>query len=855
MALALYKLQKVATETKQRNVERGVYEARAKIEKTNKGLKLIQKTVRTRQSFMKKATLVIPYRGDYQSFVNDVFPHRNETEMEVVLLTKYNKFAESFTVFSQKKFEDYIRQYWEGDSGSGWFVPDAAKATKILLFKPEAIRGVSLKQTFRESPQNNCVFVPIRNQINQILTQDMSRNTRSKYQHILDQLAQEEANFPNGVPQDEIIPLSKRLGIYIQVNDVLGNTFIENGSKNAKAKVKLTNTRENHVDNYTDNQLIELSSTEITKKYKELKKENQFYLIYNSTDEITTLKTLNGTFKVPNPDKPYIDEMNDQIRSSHIDAIQYPELNDFLKEGRQINSYLVLFKPIEANTKCWDMKNAYAQYHNSPNYEGFPYILHQFRNIDYMPSIGIYEFIINSSTPLSRLLGLYADNRYILPSPEIKWWQENGVSLSITKGAFGSSKDIEMSPEFVKKKLYNKWIGKLSSADNFRYTKHTFPANREFAEYVKTLYPHTFYYSHKKEAMVKIPNTHVNTNHHIGAFFTSYTRLNMLHVLKTLPIDSIHGLQLDAIFTSKDISSPLFREKPVREFTENDYTKSTWYEESRKEFSPENPIHELITTNTVLSGQGGSGKTYSILEDNGYVDALYIVPNHELGKRSNRKYETIHKLLGLGCEPLHATYTPKVILIDEITQIHEDLIKQTFELYPYSLILLAGDTDDKQHYQCRGGYTNNYMPIYKPTIPIVHYTNDYRATTQELKDMKIEVRNEMKRIFTDGGIADTQKIRTFIKNKYPNKLMSLLDAKEMATPEDIFLWGTHKSEKELEVGSSPCLRFQNFGIHAFQGQTIHHPTRIFIRMDWFEYAMAYTAISRATHHDQVFFVV
>jgi hypothetical protein len=800
---------------------------------------------------MKKAEVVISYNGDYQHFVSKVLPYQYEPEMEVVLLRKYNRFETAFTVVNKDKLPDYLRQYWEGDSGSGWFIPDAVKATKILLFKPEKVRGVSMKQTFRESVQNNCVFVPIRNELDRILKETMSAPTRRKYQTILYQLSQEELSYPNGVPQDEIVPLSQRLGVRIQLTDILGNTFIENGSKNAKAQVRLQNTRENHVDNYTDNRITEMSSQDIKALYTELKNTNQFYLIYNNTDEITTLKTLNGTFKVPNPDKPLIDDMNLQIRSSYIDAIKYPELNRFLREGRQINSYMVLFKPIQADVKCWDMKNAYAQYSSSPNYQGFPYLLHQFRTIDTMPSIGIYEFIIDSSTPLSRLLGLFTDNTYVLPSPEIEWWQENGVSLTITKGAFGSSKHIEMSPEFVKKKLYNKWIGKLSSADNFRYTKHTFPASRKFADLVSTMYPNTFYYSHKKEAMVKIPNTHVNTNHHIFAFFTSYTRLNMLHVLKTIPIDSIYGLQLDAIFTTKEISSPLFREKPVKEFSKDDFTKAHWYENSYRTYETETPIHELITKNTLLSGQGGVGKTYSILEDKGYVEPLYVVPSNDLGKRSNRKYVTIHKLLGLECEPLHTTYIPNVILIDEITQIHKDLIKQAIDLYPNTLILMAGDIDDTQHYQCRGGYTNNYMPIINPTteqIPIVNYTTDRRATTDELKTMKLQIRQEMKRIFTDGGIEDTRKIRNFIKATFPNNMISLQDAKDMATDNYMFLWSTHSTEQKLQ-------NLQNKGVHVFQGQTIEYPTKIFITMDWFEYAMAYTAVSRATHHEQIYFVI
>jgi len=838
--LALFKLQRLQEDVEERNRER-----KAQAHRVKRAINVLKTNVRY-ASWTKKADAQAD-PSDYITFASSILPQFEDSYETKVVLLKKKKYITEFSVYGKLgsgKYHDFLKQFFEGATGEDNFIPNIYNADKILLFKPKKVEGVNLKQVFRNNPTNNCVFIPIRNQINEILQENLSKPTKRKYQQMLNQLNQEEASFPNGVPQDELVPLSKRLGFRIELTDILGQTFVENGAKNTKAKIKLINTRANHVDNYTDESEQSITPKEMKTLYTSLRKSNDFYLIYNDTDTIRKIKTLNGTFTIEDPDQPLLNEMNEQVRSAGIDAIQHPELNYFLKEGRLINSYVVKFREFTDNVKCYDMKHAYSQYKTAPNYEGFPYLIHQFRPTDKIHTPGIYEFIVETSTPLSKLFGITADNTYILPSPEIKWWQKQGVELSILKGAFGSTIDLHMSPEFIEKKLYNKWVGKLSASDNFRHTKHTFPADEEFAKYLAFTYPKTYYSRFRSEAQIQIPNKHVLTKHHIGAFFTSYTRLHMLEVLKTLPIDEIYAVELDSIFTTIPITNPLFREK-TRIFTEQTFIGDKWYSQPGSDYIPPEPIHELITTNTLLSGQGGSGKTFSILEDKGYINPLYIVPNHELGQRSKRNYRTIHKLIGLGTSPLHADYIPSVLLLDEITQYHEDMIHETFRQYPHSLIILAGDIDSKQHYQCRGGFTDNYCPIYKPTIPIVNYTEDYRAKTETLKQMKLDLRKYMQKIFTDGGIEDTHKVRLFLKRNY--KHITLDEALTKATPQDLFLWSTHKTE--LKLKNQP-----NAGVHAFQGQTIDQPTNIFITNDWFEYAMPYTAISRARHHDQIYFV-
>ena len=104
--------------------------------------------------------------------------------------------------------------------------------------------------------------------------------------------------------------------------------------------------------------------------------------------------------------------------------------------------------------------------------------------------------------------------------------------------------------------------------------------------------------------------------------------------------------------------------------------------------------------------------------------------------------------------------------------------------------------------------------------------------------------------------------------------VSFDDAVKMFEPGDAWIAGTHKtSDKLLENGvvsgwyktggyvsfvdpqDSSYKKRGSFTIHSFQGRTLDEG-KIFISInDMFEYAMFYTAVSRAVNYDQLVFVV
>jgi hypothetical protein len=131
------------------------------------------------------------------------------------------------------------------------------------------------------------------------------------------------------------------------------------------------------------------------------------------------------------------------------------------------------------------------------------------------------------------------------------------------------------------------------------------------------------------------------------------------------------------------------------------------------------------------------------------------------------------------------------------------------------------------------------------SMPVVEFTTDYRAQDDALKTMKLEMREEMRRVYTDGGLSDTYKMCRYIRKNFA--VIPLDQAVAEANADAIFMWSTHRVEKLIPE------TFVSKGVHMFQGQTIEDK-HLYICMDFFEYAMPYTAMSRARNSSQITFV-
>jgi len=740
------------------------------------------------------------------------------------------------------------------------------ETVRLVISTAVDVAPKKMEQYFLDGP-TNCVCTPLKKLFNTMISNSTSDEVVKKYNRILNKLNEYEIIYAKGVPEDEMEKIAKTVGYKIIIHNLIGD---ESNVYNAGAKriLHLTNNRKNHVE--TGYVTISHDYKQATQKeiYEMVQSDPKCIIAGGDFKNPQSIQTEHGAYAVFNEKYELFKEFSDKIgiRNYAINAVKHRELNAFLKEARIINSAPVPLNndpnAVDHDIIHVDIEKAYTQHKKCEYYQGFLGKIHHFVrgdfSVDFIKThVGIYKFTVYSCpNKLLGLLGIRDHGDYTLPSPEILKFVSMGCRIGIYAGAFGSTFDFDYTPEMLVDRNYCTWAGKLGS--DKRNNSYTFKADREWASHLKhEIGDHNVVFF-EKEGFVKIsvPKKTYTTTHHILAFITSYTRINMLTIMESIS-GELQKVILDGIYYRGNIinDSPIpFKSKEVKKhagFAEG------WY------FTSTNDIENLpwfdskFDGNCILAGAGGTGKTHSVFNYGGFVDVLYVVPTNQLGLKQKVQYTTIHRLVGEDCQAYNTMYrTPSVILIDELTMIEKSWIEKAIKMYPESLMLIAGDIDKTRWYQTRNGKPDNFSKIWRPSDwRYVFYETDYRAKCDVLKNLKFNIRQHMREVFTDGGKIDTLKMNHFISSVVPTH--SFEDGVSMFTEGDIWICGTHKTEKKLEengvISTFEDTKKTSFTIHSFQGLTIPSQ-RVFISLDLFEYAMLYTAVSRVCNFSQLVFI-
>jgi hypothetical protein len=661
---------------------------------------------------------------------------------------------------------------------------------------------------------------------------------------------------------EEVAKVAKRC---IIIHNIIGNEITRFNTKSTQY-FHFTNTRKNHVDvNYItmDKQYENVSQEQIN----EIIKKSNWGLIGGMIENPISYRCIEGAYAVYNKEYELFNEFSKEtgIQNYAINAIKNKSLNTFLREGRIINSTPISLNelPKDMSTiKHADLAKAYTQHKLCKYYQGFLGKIHHFVKgnftIDFIKShVGMYQFIvIEIENENLQKLGIRTHQTYTLPSPEILYMIDKGMKVKILGGAFGSTFDFEYTDKMLDNRNYTIWAGKLGM--DTEYNTYTFKGDAEWASHLKAELGEdkVSFWSKKGLITIKVDKLSYSTKHHILAFITSYTRINMLNLMDSID-GKLYKVILDGIYYSGKIDDDFDIEYKDKEIKSHSYFGDGWYNPSEFNINELSEFDERFDGNCVLAGEGGTGKSYSVFNYGGFTDVLYVVPTNELGFGSGKKFTTIHRLIGQDCANYRSMYNlPSVIFIDELTMIEKTWIVKAIQMYPECLILIGGDIDKQQWFQCRNGYTGHFSEIWMgDDWRFVYYKNDYRSLDDKLKQFKIGIRNEMKRIFTNGNMMDTFKMKQYILNNVSS--ISFDDAVKEHKDGDMWIAGTHKTRDKLKQNKIEC-EFNNkkqngFTIHSFQGMTISD-RKVFITMDMFEYAMYYTAISRVRNYNQLVFV-
>jgi hypothetical protein len=359
------------------------------------------------------------------------------------------------------------------------------------------------------------------------------------------------------------------------------------------------------------------------------------------------------------------------------------------------------------------MPKAYSQFKRCRFYGGFLGAIQQIRSgpfsLDFVRAhLGIYQVRLGAVGDLARE-GLAAGMVKTIISPELLQWAEMGVEMEVLSGCWGSEFDFEFPAEMLEKMAatpisgrrpvsrYAYWTGNLAREEH--ETQYTFRADDMWAAHLKSQHgdDKVSYWKEGGLATVSVPRkAHVMTWHHVNAFVLGYLRIQMRDAMRTVGYDNVCAVATDALFIRGEVPAALswFCEKPMPKL---EYFAPWW---DRDDGVSELPgLAPYGMRNTLLTGQGGAGKTYGFMTDRGFVNPLFVGPEHALLHDVRDKYGcdavTVHRLIGIECQSRKekGEADPVIIFADEITKWNPDWIDKMLKMYPNSLIMLAGDAD------------------------------------------------------------------------------------------------------------------------------------------------------------------
>ena len=745
--------------------------------------------------------------------------------------------------------------------------------SKFLVLQPTLIQTRRLIQRFRDGI-NHCVFVPMIDKLTK-MTENASPATKKRLSQRIRKLMALSLIYADGVPESKMDEVVKVSGLKFTLCDMFKNEIAVYNKDGRVGSVIGTNGRENHIDIgvIVESDPIELEQDDMNKLWLEVQDDyvvnKNIYRIDGDLREglPTTICTLKGAWRVKDPMRDACKKFDKElgIINYKVNAMKHPELNEFLKAGRIINGWSTTLNDAVA-TGCADMPAAYAQFKKCDMYAGFLGHIHQFRSGEFTKEfvekhLGYYQVVVRGGVDwLSSKLGLYVGLSTILFGPELLYFMKNGLEVDITQGAWGSRFDFDFPDYMMEDRRYCNWSGRLGIER--RETSHTIPATEEWASHLAVEHK-VYYWRDQGLVTIKKPVKQCFTAHHILGALTAYTRIQMMEAMRQFEPSNLVRVVMDGIYYKgkKPESLAWFKDKKVRV---TEASSMSWYDEQEVESAP--PLSNIVG-NSLLTGQGGSGKTYSVFMNPGFNTILYVSPSHILGQdvhtKYGAKYTTIHKLIGIDCRPYCEEFrTPPVIFVDEITQIDATWIDKVFELYPQSLILLAGDVDkDGRWFQCRSGGGDEWNTIWAPKdVDVIEYTEDRRSRDDELKKLKMEIRDVMKECDLENGLFQMWE---WANRKLPISQFAFVEG-------DTCIAGTHKTNEKLlakgvvsgyykkggAVSDVPLPNYEkrgSFTIHAYQGRTIEKGSVWICVDDLFEYAMLYTAVSRAVNMSQIKF--
>lgn len=695
-------------------------------------------------------------------------------------------------------------------------------------FKP--LEAYKIQQTFLDGI-THCVFTPIKEWAITTGENCKSKESKKKYNAILNKLETLEEQFKDGLPEDQVAFVCNKLQIDISVELPLIDEdakFIHGQSMKKRLKhFRFMNTRFNHVEL---NEIVSMNDFDIVTRKElmsiknELDNKNMFYKFGLDKIGISSISTINKQYKLSNVFRECVNNFEQEVGLNvcKLDDVCDRELSQFVLDGTHYNTTIdfknisnvkYIESVIEDEKEVWikteyegvhinhiDMKKAYANFKSCKYYQGFLGKVTDFRITDKIQGVGIYKIThLDFSNCNERFkmyinkLNCYVDNN-VYPSPELEMLKQNGALFDIVCGCWGvSSFDFDFNHEMLNGvdengiKYYAKYTGLMDS----HYLNTTFYLNGDedfycvLAEKIGQDRVRFFPNNRIKVIYPKQHNYHLG---HITSFITMYQRLNVIDQLMEIEynnvvrvcVDGIYHLQenveLVNVFRSKDEFT--FSNDAGESYASNVYVRPLTVEghSSRECF-----IKELHL------GEGGCGKTHMNCTDKGLMRVMFVAPSWKLARNKEKELgiKSTVWARALSDDPDQIKFIREhanVLIVDEVSMLSEGQKEKFFKLYPDMKIIMCGDIGYQLpcitgEVMSNDGFGN-----------IVQHTTDYRCVDAKLK----RVKNVLRELIENG--YPTKEINKFVVEEF-RKMGKVITVEELKTKyniDDMILSGTNE---------------------------------------------------------------
>jgi hypothetical protein len=714
------------------------------------------------------------------------------------------------------------------------------KTAMLYIYQGKLMDKKDLKkivQVFRDADNGKCVFNPIQVWATakyEHAIENKNKESKSRYNKILNGLKELEEKYPNGVHQDNIDEVCNKLQIDISIEKPLcDEKFITCKSiKKALKHFRYLNTRLNHVElnEYVANDKPNIvSRKDLLKMKKELTDSGEYHTFNKDLTNISKIQTLNGVYSVSNEMQECFNEFEIEtgLNNCKLDDIDDAELSSFVKWGTHYNG-TIDFKDLHdgeqmnyelENVFHIDMSKAYSRFKMCKFYEGFLGKITDFRLTKTIQGVGLY-YIYDLVIPYGKF-GKYNDtlkiyqSHNIYTSFELKFLESKGCTFKILSGCWGVKPlNFDFNDEMMNGKnddgntYYALWTGKC---DSHRLEKKTW-INGD-ANMCSLISEHTtakIEHYENGEICVKYDKKHNYHLGHITAFITAYQRLNVLEQLDMIDYDNVIRICVDGIYTEKvvsdlknafrhknDIEDKTFANRQGESFISNlieDMAigkhiykacgkEVTDYKENIMEWKfgdeRKNNAKELHI------GAGGNGKTHKNLVDKGLVKVLYVSPSWKLARNKQNEYgckvSVWARLITEDPEMISLVKRySNVLLIDECSMMTEGQKQTIFDLYGDMKIIFCGDLGFQL--SCWNG------DEMKPTgfDDIIQNNINYRCKDSRLLALLDNIRNMIK------NKISTDKMNNYVLEYFKtiNKIMTFDKMKQIYKVDDMILVGT-----------------------------------------------------------------